>query len=153
VAVWATGEPLAARVDWRPLTEAFLEEFPHAYFYHITEDYAELLHDMGYWINGCGTETTLQVGLVCALSVNPACGGTYPGATLLRVLSIFCQHSLRRHAECLVTHSSAECQTMLRGHIEEPPHQAAVCWNAPAGPVMDIQRQDACDPCRRACSA
>jgi lysylphosphatidylglycerol synthetase-like protein (DUF2156 family) len=63
VAVWATGEPLAARVDWRPLTEAFLKEFPHAYFYHITEEYAELLHDMGYWINGCGTETTLQVGL------------------------------------------------------------------------------------------
>lgn len=38
-----------------------MREFPEAYFYHITEEFADLLHDMGYWINGCGTETTLQV--------------------------------------------------------------------------------------------
>jgi lysylphosphatidylglycerol synthetase-like protein (DUF2156 family) len=56
-----TGEPLAPRSAWRQLTEAFLQEFPEAYFYHITEEFADLLHDMGYWINGCGTETTLQV--------------------------------------------------------------------------------------------
>jgi lysylphosphatidylglycerol synthetase-like protein (DUF2156 family) len=61
VVIIGTGEPLAPRSAWRQLTEAFLQEFPKAYFYHITEEFADLLHDMGYWINGCGTETTLQV--------------------------------------------------------------------------------------------
>jgi lysylphosphatidylglycerol synthetase-like protein (DUF2156 family) len=70
LSVWAVGEPLAARVDWRPLTEAFLKEFPGAYFYHITEEFAELLHDTGYYINGCGSETTLQV---CAVRAGAGC--------------------------------------------------------------------------------
>jgi lysylphosphatidylglycerol synthetase-like protein (DUF2156 family) len=61
VVIIGTGEPLAPRSAWRQLTEAFRQEFPKAYFYHITEEFADLLHDMGYWINGCGTETTLQV--------------------------------------------------------------------------------------------
>lgn len=63
VVIIGTGEPIAPRDAWRRLTEAFLQEFPEAYFYHITEEFADLLHDMGFWINGCGTETTLQVGV------------------------------------------------------------------------------------------
>lgn len=61
-AIFGIGEPLADRAAWRQLTELFLAEFPEAYFYHVTEEYAYLLHDMGYYINCCGTETTLQVG-------------------------------------------------------------------------------------------
>ncbi len=61
VTVIGTGEPLADRADWRSLTQLFLKEFPKAYFYHITEEYADLLHDMGYYINSAGSETTLQV--------------------------------------------------------------------------------------------
>lgn len=38
-----------------------LQEFPEAYFHHITEDFAELLHELGYYINSAGSETTLQV--------------------------------------------------------------------------------------------
>lgn len=36
--------------------------FPGAKFYHVTEEYAALLADLGYYINGVGSETTLQVG-------------------------------------------------------------------------------------------
>lgn len=65
--VMGTGEPLAPRSAWQQMTEAFLQEFPGAYFYHITEDFAGVLHDMGYYINGCGTETTLQVCAAAAV--------------------------------------------------------------------------------------
>jgi hypothetical protein len=40
-----------------------MQEFPEAYFYHVTEEFADLLSDLGYYINCCGTETTLQVGV------------------------------------------------------------------------------------------
>jgi hypothetical protein len=67
VIVVATGEPVAPRASWSHLTQLFLATYPEAYFYHITAEYAQLLHDMGYWINGCGTETTLQVCMcVCS---------------------------------------------------------------------------------------
>jgi hypothetical protein len=29
----------------------------------VTEEFADLLHDLGYYVNCCGTETTLQVGV------------------------------------------------------------------------------------------
>jgi hypothetical protein len=72
VIVVGTGEPLAPRSTWRQLTQAFLREFPGAYFYHVTQEFAGVLHDLGYYINGCGTETTLQVGVAvcrCVLAV------------------------------------------------------------------------------------
>lgn len=61
--VSAIGDPLAPESQWLYLTDLFLQEFPEAYFYHASEKYAALLHDMGYWINDVGAETTLQVGL------------------------------------------------------------------------------------------
>jgi hypothetical protein len=45
----------------RRLCLLLLQEFPDAYFYHASEQYASLLHDMGYFINDVGAETTLQV--------------------------------------------------------------------------------------------
>ena len=62
--VVATGEPVAHRSQWGLITDLFLKEYPEAYFYHVTEEYAELLHDLGYYVNCCGTETTLQVKMV-----------------------------------------------------------------------------------------
>ncbi len=59
--IFGIGEPLAHRSQWRHITEAFLKEFPEAYFHHITEEFAELLHGLGYYINSAGSETTLQV--------------------------------------------------------------------------------------------
>jgi lysylphosphatidylglycerol synthetase-like protein (DUF2156 family) len=59
------------------LTGLFIHEFPEAYFYHASEKYAALLHDLGYWINDVGAETTLQVragqeGTVCAVGSSRA---------------------------------------------------------------------------------
>lgn len=63
VVVSAIGDPLAPEGQWLYLTDLFLQEFPEAYFYHASEKYAALLHDMGYFINDVGAETTLQVRL------------------------------------------------------------------------------------------
>lgn len=60
--VSAIGDPLAPDNQWVYLTGLFIMEFPEAYFYHASEKYAALLHDLGYWINDVGAETTLQVG-------------------------------------------------------------------------------------------
>lgn len=49
-----------------------LQEFPEAYFYHVTEEFADQLHDMDYYVNCCGTETTLQVGLGFKQQKEPA---------------------------------------------------------------------------------
>lgn len=59
--VSAVGDPLAPYSQWPYLTDLFLKEFPQAYFYHASEKYAALLHNMGYYINDVGAETTLQV--------------------------------------------------------------------------------------------
>lgn len=63
VSVVVVGQPLADRSDWRQLTELFLLEFPEAWFSYINADYAELLHDMGLYINAGGAEPFLQVGV------------------------------------------------------------------------------------------
>mgnify|MGYP001807293144 CR=1 FL=1 len=47
-----------------------LQEFPDAYFYHASEQYASLLHDMGYFINDVGAETTLQVNSTTKLAAS-----------------------------------------------------------------------------------
>jgi hypothetical protein len=52
---------LAAREHWQALTRLFLKQYPGAFFYHVTKEYAQLLYDIGYYVNDCGTETTLQV--------------------------------------------------------------------------------------------
>jgi hypothetical protein len=59
---------LAPHNKWQHITTLFLKQFPDAYFHHITEEYAELLHDLGYYINSAGSETTLQVLLLALLS-------------------------------------------------------------------------------------
>lgn len=69
VVVSAIGDPLADDSQWLYLTDLFIQEFPEAYFYHASEKYAALLHDMGYFINDVGAETTLQVGAVDLLPV------------------------------------------------------------------------------------
>jgi hypothetical protein len=67
--VSAIGDPLADDSQWLYLTDLFIQEFPEAYFYHASEKYAALLHDMGYYINDVGAETTLQVGRVGGVAV------------------------------------------------------------------------------------
>lgn len=61
VVVIAIGDPLTHKSAWRSITEKFKAQFPTAFFYHASEEYARLLHDMGYYINDVGAETTLQV--------------------------------------------------------------------------------------------
>jgi lysylphosphatidylglycerol synthetase-like protein (DUF2156 family) len=63
-AIFGIGEPLAPRSQWQHITSLFLQQFPDAYFHHATEEYAQMLHDMGYYINSIGSETTLQVGVL-----------------------------------------------------------------------------------------
>lgn len=61
VVVSVIGDPLCHRMNWRVVTEMFVKEFPGTYFYHASEEYAKLLHEMGYYLNDVGAETTLQV--------------------------------------------------------------------------------------------
>jgi len=67
VIVSAIGDPLCHESKWGYITELFMKEFPDAFFYHISEKYAKLLTDLGYWVNDVGAETTLQVcGVGCS---------------------------------------------------------------------------------------
>jgi len=67
VIVSAIGDPLCHESKWGYITELFMKEFPDAFFYHISEKYAKLLADLGYWVNDVGAETTLQVcGVGCS---------------------------------------------------------------------------------------
>ncbi|WIA39641.1 hypothetical protein OEZ86_005718 [Tetradesmus obliquus] len=61
VIVSVIGDPLAHRSNWRTISEMFVKEFPGTYFYHASKEYAQVLHDIGYYINDVGAETTLQV--------------------------------------------------------------------------------------------
>eukprot|EP00878_Enallax_costatus_P019816 GHUV01020919.1.p1 GENE.GHUV01020919.1~~GHUV01020919.1.p1 ORF type:complete len:326 (+),score=54.76 GHUV01020919.1:192-1169(+) len=61
VVVTVIGDPLSHRSNWRTITEMFVKEFPNSYFYHASKDYASLLHEMGFYVNDVGAETTLQV--------------------------------------------------------------------------------------------
>lgn len=57
----AVGDPLAARQHWPALHVAFLAQFPHASFWHASEEYAGFLSTQGFFINRFGTETTIDI--------------------------------------------------------------------------------------------
>lgn len=83
-AIFGIGEPLAPRSQWRHITGLFLKEFPEAYFHHVTEEYADLLHELGYYINSAGSETTLQVRFGLGVST----GGMVPTMQLVHCVEV-----------------------------------------------------------------
>lgn len=147
VVVSAVGDPLTHESQWRSITEAFLRDFPKAYFYHASDKYAALLQDMGYWINDVGAETTLQVrrraaGLRGAVAAGVGWLGSQGwGCTDVRRWDLICLPGWHAAA----TRSGVHSLTLF-GVL------ALSCCTR-AGAELDVQQQNAHRACCRACRA
>jgi phosphatidylglycerol lysyltransferase len=58
---YVLSNPICARSDYALITEKFLIEFPRAAFIQITEEYAEVLDSLGFYVNELGYETEISL--------------------------------------------------------------------------------------------
>ena len=59
--VYVLSNPICAREDYAHITAKFLDHFPRAAFIQVTEEYAEVLDALGFYVNELGYETEISL--------------------------------------------------------------------------------------------
>ena len=58
---YVLSNPICSAKDYSLITEKFIEKFPRVAFVQVTEDYAEVLHGLGLYVNELGYETEISL--------------------------------------------------------------------------------------------
>ncbi|MEE9542220.1 MAG: DUF2156 domain-containing protein [Thermodesulfobacteriota bacterium] len=59
--VYVLSNPISAKEDYAQITLEFIKEFPRAIFVQVTEEYAEVLDSLGFYVNELGYETEISL--------------------------------------------------------------------------------------------